>query len=162
MSSQPESSQLGTIQPSVEGDTRHLPVVVYGTLRPGQSNYDRILAGRTLSERPVVIPGYRMYSNFHYPFIVPHADAQSYIIGDLVTVPEKLWEQTIWDLDFLEGYQGFEADTRNLYDRVVVKVKEDNRMFDAYLYVANASMHEEILFDMPLIPTGDWIVYSAK
>src|SRR6476469_5342468 len=39
--------------------TRQHAVFVYGTLRPGQRNYERLLAGRTVQESPAIAKGSR-------------------------------------------------------------------------------------------------------
>lgn len=49
-------------------------VAVYGTLKVGEKNYRRLLAGKEPLFRAVVRIPFRMYANGHYPMLIPASE----------------------------------------------------------------------------------------
>ena len=80
---------------------RQHSVFVYGTLRPGQGNHRRLLAGRTVQETPAFATGLALYGT-GFPYAVPQPGAR--IVGDLITIEPTRYREVLADLDALEGY----------------------------------------------------------
>src|SRR5664279_603082 len=76
-------------------------VFVYGTLRPGQGNYRRLLEGRSANERPAIAKGLALFGS-GIPYAVKHPGAR--VIGTLITITPTLYGEVLADLDTLEGY----------------------------------------------------------
>ena len=81
--------------------TRQYSVFVYGTLRPRQGNYRRLLACRTVRESPATAKGLALYGT-GFPYAVPQPRAR--IVGDLITIEPALYREVLAELDALEGY----------------------------------------------------------
>src|SRR6478672_11652586 len=79
--------------------TRQHAVFVYGTLRPGQRNYERLLAGRTVQESPSIARRLALYGH-RFPYAVPQSGART--VGDLITIKLNLYRDVLTDLDQLE------------------------------------------------------------
>lgn len=100
---------------------RPLPFFVYGTLRPGHGNYDRLLKGRTTRERPAAARGHHLYVR-GVPYAVP-ADRTDLaflpppLVGALIEVAPEVYPEVLADLDALEGYHPADPDG-SLYQRV--------------------------------------------
>ncbi|GII25710.1 gamma-glutamylcyclotransferase family protein [Planosporangium mesophilum] len=137
--------------------TQCLPFFVYGTLRSGQRNYARLLAGRTVSEHPATLAGGTMYDSGGFPYLI-RTDGQTdgQIVGNLMEVGEADFDEVLATLDRLEGYDPDSA--RNHYNRIVVPVTTmDAETVEAYTYVADPSMYDAIRTRLPLIESGDWV-----
>lgn len=134
------------------------PVLVYGTLRPGNHNYTYFLKGNTVHiEHGVVVPGFTMLAgpNHGFPFVVT-GSPESKIVADLVYVAPDLYESVLTSLDFLEGYNpDANHPDANLYDRILVDFEVEGTARKAYMYVAAEGTKKRIL-DIPKIIHGDW------
>lgn len=129
-------------------------VLVYGTLRPGQSNYYNFLEGRTERERTVTLKGYRMYAGMGFPYVI-QTDTDETIVADLIDLQADSYDETVRGLDMLEGYRG--PGLNNHYDRVLVTVEDvDGTEVQAWIYVAHKSMHRQIAENLPVLAGGDW------
>jgi gamma-glutamylcyclotransferase (GGCT)/AIG2-like uncharacterized protein YtfP len=79
-----------------------LPVFVYGTLRPGEKNYRRYLAGRTCEELPATIRGRLCYvAEGGYPYL---EDGDGRVRGELIFLDGDRYAETLQGLDELEEY----------------------------------------------------------
>ena len=76
--------------------TRQHSVFVYGTLRPGQGNYRRLLAGRIVRESPATAKGLALYGT-GFPYAVPQPRAR--IVGDLITIEPALYREVLAELE---------------------------------------------------------------
>jgi gamma-glutamylcyclotransferase (GGCT)/AIG2-like uncharacterized protein YtfP len=129
-------------------------VLVYGTLRPGQSNYYNFLEGRTERERTVTLKGFRMYAGMGFPYVV-QTDTDETIVADLIDLRAADYDETVRGLDMLEGYRG--PGKNNHYDRVLVTVEDvDGTEVQAWIYVAHKSLHRDIAENLPVLAGGDW------
>lgn len=133
------------------GTSRQRPVFVYGTLRLGQPNWDRLLAGR--SERVVAgrLPGVVLLDCGHYPAAVERPGAGD-AFGEIVWVQPAAWPGVLAALDHLEGYDA--ADPDRLYDRVVRPVETAEGPVDCWVYLAGPLLADS---GRPLVPAGDWV-----
>ena len=138
--------------------SRQLPVFVYGTLRPGEPNWARLLAGRT--ERVVAgrFFGAVLLDCGHYPAAVerPGAEVGVVVVGDVVWIRPAEWSVVLTALDHLEGYAA--DDPERLYDRVVRPVETADGPVDCWVYLAGGRIAAA---GLPSLTGGDWIAYCA-
>lgn len=134
------------------------PFFVYGTLKRGQSNYARLLAGQTVSETPAWLPGAAIYTAGPYPFLVRAVDLVppgSTVFGELMEVAPAQYQTVLALLDKLEDFVPGRAG--NLYERVVITVQTANGPCEAWVYVAGSGAEEAIRQGrLRLIAGGVW------
>ncbi len=114
-----------------------LPLFVYGTLKPGESNYARFLAGQTSAEHPAQISGAELYTEGVYPYLVitpglVRPTAQVY--GMLITLRPEVYGTALTRVDGLEDY--IAGNPNNWYERIKHPVQIDNRKVMAWVYIA--------------------------
>jgi len=138
--------------------SREHSVFVYGTLRPGQSNYRRLLADRTVQEVPASAKGLALYGS-EFPYAVPQRGAR--VIGDLITIRPGLYQEVLADLDQLEGYHPGRPDHSH-YIRTTRSVVVVNRTANggpweafhtAWIYIAGPKINPT---NMPRVTDDDW------
>lgn len=135
-----------------------LPFFVYGTLRPGEPNYARLLAGQTATEAQATLAGAALFTAGPYPFLVnapdlaaPHDIVQGSIIG----LRPAVYALVLADLDGLEGY--VVGGTDNLYERLALDVATSAGPRQAWVYLAGASTLAQIRAGrLRRIPGGAW------
>jgi gamma-glutamylcyclotransferase (GGCT)/AIG2-like uncharacterized protein YtfP len=134
--------------------TDRLPVFVYGTLRPGQGNYSRLLAGRIATPVRATLPGHALYGRtLPFPYVVP-APGHT-VVGDLVTPLADLYDEVLDDLDWLEGYRAGPSDASH-YVRTRVAVESPAGTETAWVYLAGTMAARRLrLYD--LVDDGDWL-----
>ena len=151
-------------------DAAHLDVFVYGTLLPGQINYQAILQGKTTVERPASLRGARMWANgdrhrkpgtsWPFPFVALTGDHRDQVSGCVLRIEARHAAEVLSELDELETYRP--GDPTNRYERLVVEVDlPDGGHVTAYVYVAAAQVRAE-LAKLPRVPHGDWLRYLTE
>jgi gamma-glutamylcyclotransferase (GGCT)/AIG2-like uncharacterized protein YtfP len=133
-----------------------LPVFVYGTLRPGQINWEYRLEGRVVRSTPGRLAGVALLDCGPYPAAHERAGAGG-IVGDLVWLDPDGWAGTLALLDELEGYVAGQPD--NLFERVVRTVASDAGPVDAWVYLAGQELLEA---GIPEIAGGDWVAHRRR
>lgn len=99
-------------------------VAVYGTLKKGYRNYERLLPGREPIFRGFVALPYRLYGTREYPMLVPvgpGGETHSILVEVFELEPRKLAE-----LDELEG--------RYDYWRETIHLEELRRSVEIYVH----------------------------
>lgn len=137
-----------------------LPVITYGTLRPGAGNYLNLLNGRTISEDTVHLTGYQMRGRSGFPYVVVTGDENDHVVGTLIHVIPELYVRTLSSMDSLEGYR--EGSNQNHYDRIVVDYELNGEIGQAYMYVAGSGFALDMANELPIISGGDWIQHVRK
>ncbi|WP_327291232.1 gamma-glutamylcyclotransferase family protein [Streptomyces sp. NBC_01198] len=132
---------------------RRLPIFVYGTLLPGERNHP-LLAGRTRSWTPAVLPGALLFRGPRYPVAVLDPAGDGQVRGEVVGIPAAVYDAVLADLDRLEGYAA--GDPANRYERVSRVVRGEREETEAWLYVAGPVLTREMLPTADRIPGGDW------
>lgn len=137
----------------------HLPFFVYGTLKPGEPNYARLLAGQTASEAPASLAGAALFTEGPYPFLTTAADVlrpgDTVVYGTIVALRPSVYDLVLADLDRLEGY--VEGGAQNLYERVAMEVATDGGPRRAWVYIAGAATLAQIRAGaLRYIPGGTW------
>lgn len=86
-------------------------VFVYGTLKPGESNYQYYCKGKTVAE----IPAYTWGQLYHLPIGYPGmTQGNNKVMGWLLSFEDK---QILASLDLLEDYQEWRVSQLNEYNR---------------------------------------------
>jgi len=113
-----------------------LPLFVYGTLLPGEANYARFLAGRTLSEQPASTRGSLwLVDSEGYPYLLPGAET---VHGLLMVLVPRLYAATLAAIDRLEDYDPrFPATSLYLRRTASIRLREGQDT-TAWCYFWNA------------------------
>ncbi|MFG3285199.1 gamma-glutamylcyclotransferase family protein [Streptomyces sp. NPDC048111] len=143
------------MRPAGEGP---LPFFVYGTLRPGERYHRRLLHGRTVGERPALLPGAVLYDGPGYPYAVA---GDGTVTGTLIELAPADHPQLLLALDELEEYLG-PAHPRNLYDRLVREAVVDGRAVRSWVYLAAPRLARELRAGGARITGGDWLSRPAR
>ena len=127
-----------------------MPVFVYGTLRHGHGNYNRLLRGRTTHECPAVVEGelYSAHGRTSFPALMPGTDR---VHGELMFIEEDQADEVLQSLDRLEGYR--EGGHHNMYNRALADVLDPETgsvLHRAWVYYWNMNDIGE------RIVNGDW------
>src|SRR5258707_11518221 len=101
----------------------YLPIFVYGTLRPGQENYDRFVLGKTAREVAAMLPDHAMFVLDRYPCITEDTGAGD-VSGDTLILLPELFPAVLAALDRLEGYTPGDASSPYLRVRRRVRTGE--------------------------------------
>lgn len=129
-----------------------LPFFVYGTLRSGGRNHDRLLSGRTAAGEPARLPGAALYAGPGFPYAVEVPDPAAVVRGELIRPPAEVYGAVLADLDVLEGYRA-PGLPGNHYERVARLVtRPGGEPVRAWVYLA-----ARLPGGCPRIPGGDWL-----
>lgn len=134
----------------------NLPFFVYGTLRPGQANHARLLAGRTVAEFGATLGDHAIYGP-GLPYVV--GEEGSVVVGDLIFIDPDHYDEVLASLDRLEGYRP--GSWHSHYERTAVVVHhagpDGTEMTSvAWVYLAGPSVAER-LAPAERIVSGDWL-----
>lgn len=122
-----------------------MPLFVYGTLKPGEANYPRYLAGRSSAVRPASVSGAGLFTEGQYPYLLIDPDtlhASEHVYGALITIRSEVYYQTLIQIDQLEDYNP--GNPWSLYERVVHRVQTDAGLVEAWVYVAGSAARTAI------------------
>ncbi len=129
-------------------DPEHLPIFVYGTLRPGGRAFRRIALFVRRVESAVLRQA-DLYDLGAYPMALP---GSGQVVGELLTLHAEVYAYALHHLDRYEGYDAERDDGLYLRRRVEVTTA-DGRAMAAWTYLGVA----ETIGGYPLIPGGDWL-----
>lgn len=135
-----------------------LKVFVYGTLKPGESNYLQYCAGKVIEEEPAIAFG----RIFHLPscgypaMTIGDRKVQGYLLSfaDPNVLP---------DLDRLEDYNPHRPPEKNLYNRQQIKIfdRQERSLGLAWAYFMMPEQVERL--EGVDLPSGCWTGrYSGK
>jgi gamma-glutamylcyclotransferase (GGCT)/AIG2-like uncharacterized protein YtfP len=139
----------------VSGTNEPRPVFVYGTLRPGQPNWERLLAAHCERVEAGRLPGVLLLDCGHYPAAVDRPGAGG-AAGEVVWIRAASWSAVLAALDHLEGYDPTDPDP--LFVRVVRPVETAHGPVDCWVYLAGLQLSDA---DRPVVSAGDWAVHCA-
>lgn len=137
------------------------PIFVYGTLRNGLGNYNRILQGMT--ERELV--GYTR-GNIHevggggFPCLLKNKERV--IRGEIMWLKPEVYERVMKRLDALEGFREHDPEG-SMYTREMARImvddpsKKDMEMTDAWIYYWNSNWRYG-----DLIESGCWVTHMQE
>ncbi|HEY9829105.1 MAG TPA: gamma-glutamylcyclotransferase [Stenomitos sp.] len=125
-------------------------VFVYGTLKPGEINYDRYCVGKVLQEKPAIAYGQLYHLSLGYPGLIL-GDGQ--VQGFLLTFADS----TIFEsLDELEDYDPNRRPEDNEYNRAQVEVYDLVGQSLGLAWVYFMTVEKVQYFKGTLIPSGCW------
>ncbi|MBP1890338.1 gamma-glutamylcyclotransferase (GGCT)/AIG2-like uncharacterized protein YtfP [Clostridium moniliforme] len=127
-------------------------VFVYGSLRSGMFNYDKLLKGKVKGLKLGKINGELFHiENKGYPAVVC---GNKEIVGELMEF--KDFNRTLSELDELEGY--IYGDKNSEYIREEIEVSlEDGTKEKAYFYKYNKFSKRNERDNLILVNSGDWL-----
>ncbi len=130
--------------------SQQVRVFVYGTLKPGETNYQKYCAGKVLHTQRAVAKGQLFTLPFGYPAITP---GEHFVHGYLLSFNNL----NILDaLDELEDYQPTRQMSANLYNRQEVEIcdRQFSPLGQAWVYLMTIERVEK-LKGIPQ-PNGWW------
>ena len=119
---------------------------VYGTLKKGKGNHDRILSGYDIKITPAWTYG-KLYDLGWYPALT---QGNNKVYGELIEFDDP---EILMKIDMLEGYRGKES-SFNFYERREIQVFTDKEEFTAWAYFLRK--YKIIDADGELISSGKW------
>lgn len=132
---------------------------VYGSLREGFFNYEKYLQGKVYDLKPGKIENMSLYHMPYkgYPAIIHGNNA---VIGEIVTINEDVYEETMKAMDKMEGFLGYE-NPENEYHKVLLEVenihtKEKEKCF---VYFYNKDKDDLFNKEALYIKSGNWKEY---
>ena len=140
----------------VGGTSEQRPVFVYGTLRPGQPNWDRLLAGwseRTVSGRLAEVV---LLDCGRYPAALERPGGGG-ADGEVVLIRPDAFPEVLAALDHLEGYEP--ADPDRLFDRVIRPVETAEGPVECWVYLAGPMLAGS---GRPVVAGGDWVAHLVQ
>ncbi|MDF5723411.1 MAG: gamma-glutamylcyclotransferase [Rhizonema sp. PD37] len=127
-----------------------LRVFVYGTLKPGEANYQRYCAGKVIYSKKAFTLGKLFALPMGYPAMIP---GDSEVHGYLLSFTDKT---VLSALDELEDYQPAKAASENLYNRQCVEIYDlqSGSLGLGWVYL----MTSEAVYQLGgvLLPDGWW------
>lgn len=134
------------------------PLFVYGTLKHGESNYPRYLAGHTTHEQPATLFSAALYTEGRYPYLVIDAGlvaSTEQVSGTLMTIRHDRYAEVMRHIDSLEAYTP--GDPENWYERVIQTIHTAAGPVQAWTYVAGKRVLADIHAGrFTKIPGGLW------
>lgn len=125
-------------------------VFVYGTLKPGEANYQRYCAGKVVETTKAIAQGKLFALPMGYPAITP---GDSAVHGYLLSLTHL---DVLRALDDLEDYHPARAASENLYNRKQIETyhPQGNSLGWAWVYI----MTEELALQLGglHLPHGWW------
>ena len=108
-----------------------LTVFVYGTLKPGESNYQRYCAGKVIEEKRAIAQGHLFALPAGYPAMTL---GDTPVQGYLLTFADL---DIIHELDGLEGYNPHRPPEDNLYNRQFIETfnSSEQALETAWVYL---------------------------
>lgn len=127
-------------------------VFVYGSLRSGMFNYDKLLKGKVKGLKSGKISGELFHiENKGYPAVIC---GDKEVVGELMEF--KDFNSTLIELDELESY--IEGDKNSEYIREEVEVSlEDGTKEKAYFYKYNKGSKKNNGDKLIKVNSGDWL-----
>ena len=95
--------------------TRYLPLFVYGTLKLGSRGFGSSLKAAVTEFAPAYLREASLYIGASYPMAIRSIGGTG-IVGQVLLIEQRLFEETLEELDEYEGYLG-EGDPNNMYTR---------------------------------------------
>jgi len=122
---------------------------VYGSLKFGENNHNRIFSGYDIKVRPAWTYG-KLYDLGYFPAMT---EGENKVYGELIEFDDI---EILRKIDYLEGYRG-ENSNFNFYDRKEIEIFADKNEVRAWAYFLNKS--KIIESDGELITSGVWSNY---
>ena len=127
-----------------------LKVFVYGTLKPGEINYQRFCAGKVIEEKRAIAQGHLFALPFGYPAMTP---GDGRVQGYLLTFADS---EVLRALDRLEDYHPERPPEQNEYNRQLIETfnLSGEPLETAWVYLM--SPHLVRSYGGIFLPSGSW------
>ena len=127
-----------------------LRVFVYGTLKPGEANYQRYCAGKVVDSKKAFTLGKLFALPMDYPAMIP---GDNQVHGYLLSFTEAT---VLSALDELEDYQPTNAASENLYNRQRVEIydQQSRSLGLAWVYLMTSEAVSRL--GGVFLPNGWW------
>lgn len=102
--------------------SEELRVFVYGTLKPGEANYQKYCAGKVVEAKRAIASGKLYTLPEGYPAMTP---GEGKVHGYLLSFADST---LLTELNDLEDYQPTRQISENLYDRQYIKIFEPTNL----------------------------------
>jgi gamma-glutamylcyclotransferase (GGCT)/AIG2-like uncharacterized protein YtfP len=130
--------------------TNQIDVFVYGTLKPGECNYQRYCQGRVIAQYPALAVGKLYALSLGYPGMVA---GDGIVEGVILSFPDP---NIFLDLDQLEDYQPHRSPEENEYQRQQISVFDINHQPLGLVWVYLMNIKTVEFYSGVLIPDGCW------
>ncbi|ALF52824.1 hypothetical protein ACX27_08070 [Nostoc piscinale CENA21] len=127
-----------------------LQVFVYGTLKPGEANYQKYCAGKVVNTKRAVVLGQLFALPMGYPGMIL---GQNQVHGYLLSFSDP---QVLQALDYLEDYQPHRSISENLYNRQRVEVYTPQGEILGWAWVYVMSLELVHQFNGTFLADGWW------
>jgi gamma-glutamylcyclotransferase (GGCT)/AIG2-like uncharacterized protein YtfP len=125
-------------------------VFVYGTLKPGQANYDRYCGDRILQSLAAQVRGQLFHLCLGYPGMT---SGDAWVQGYLLHFAD---ESALAALDRLEDYQYHRPEAQNEYQRREVEVFEQEGRSLGFAWAYFMTRQKIQQYDGKWIASGEW------
>ncbi len=153
MSEEHVTSNKRSSHPKLRSD-QMLPFFAYGTLLPGQPNFDLWQQAVTQC-RPAVYPGGILYDLDTYPMLLDGGSGQ--VVGMLMQVDPVAYPTVLRRLDELEGFDPRRPDNSVFQRRQRPVTLPTGEQTPAWVYLGRPALVQHA----PVIPHGDWVRHTA-
>jgi len=135
-----------------------LPFFVYGTLRPGQSNF-HLLEGRTQRIRSAYVDGFALYTLGSYPSMLKSNAPRARVYGEVVTPQSYRYDTVMQSLDRLEEYDPTDPDASWYYRTVHDVHLNGSKTVRVWMYLGR---EEHLKIWNKRIQSGDWALFCQQ
>ncbi len=142
--------QLSEVQTGSRTMTNLIHVFVYGTLKPGECNYQRYCHGRVIAQRPAFAQGKLYALSLGYPGMVT---GTGIVQGVILSFSDP---NIFLDLDQLEDYQPQRPPEENEYQRQKIQVFDLNHQPLGLVWAYLMDIQKVQFYSGVLIPNGCW------
>lgn len=125
-------------------------VFVYGTLKPGQQNYDRYCGDRVVYHEPASVPGRLYHLTPGYPGLTYETGWVQGILLHFQTA------EVLTGLDELETFTPGAPPSQNLYQREWQQIYHPDRTPLAWAWLYRMSLEQVIALEGIWVPEGIW------
>ncbi|MEH2281044.1 MAG: gamma-glutamylcyclotransferase [Nostoc sp.] len=125
-------------------------VFVYGTLKPGEANYQKYCTGKIVDVKRAFVKGKLFAVPMGYPAMTL---GDSQVHGYLLSFPNP---KILNELDVLEDYQPNRQTPENLYNRQIIEVYEPQSLSLGWAWVYLMTLQQVEQLRGSLQPDGWW------
>jgi gamma-glutamylcyclotransferase (GGCT)/AIG2-like uncharacterized protein YtfP len=125
-------------------------IFVYGTLKPGERNYQRYCASRVIQEQAAIAQGQLFDLSLGYPAM---REGEGYVCGVILSFTDA---SIFADLDPLEDYQPHRPPEQNEYQRQKIQTfcPDGEPLKVAWIYLMNTAKIQQ--YNGVYLPDGNW------
>ena len=127
-----------------------LKIFVYGTLKPGERNYQRYCVGKVVEQQRAIANGQLFALPLGYPAMTL---GDNLVYGFLLTFADQLILET---LDNLEGYEPSRPQSENHYNRSLIEIYTINERSQCTAYAYLMELKQVNFLNGVFLASGNW------